>query len=191
MKSLYAHIREAWKKPKATLGELWRQRLIEWRRTNTIIRIEKPTRLDRARALGYKAKQGIIIARVRILRGGRKRPRPRGGRRSKRMGIRKVLKMNYQWVAEARVARKFRNCEILNSYWVAKDGQHYWFEVILVDRNSPVMQKDKQLSWITTKQGRVFRGLTSAARKSKGLRKKGNRAIKVRPSQRANKRQGK
>ncbi|KKT75754.1 MAG: 50S ribosomal protein L15e, partial [Candidatus Peregrinibacteria bacterium GW2011_GWA2_44_7] len=32
--------------------------------------LEHPTRLDRARSLGYKAKQGCIVARQRVGRGG-------------------------------------------------------------------------------------------------------------------------
>ncbi len=174
MKSLYAHIRELWKKPKQNLGKLWKERLIEWRKSKRIVKVDKPTRLDRARALGYKAKKGFVVVRVRVKRGGRKRPKPKGGRRSKRQTIKKVLKMNYRWVAEQRAARKFPNLEILSSYWVTKDGLYYWYEVIMVDPNRPEIKKDKNIKWITSKKHtrRVFRGLTSAAKKSRGLRKK-------------------
>jgi len=193
MRSSYSYIREAWKKPKASLGKLWQKRLIEWRKSDVVVRVERPTRLDKARSLGYKAKRGFVIARVRIGRGGRKRPRPKGGRRSKRQTSRKTLKMNYRWVAEQRAARKFPNLEILNSYWLAKDGMYYWYEIIFVDPNRPEIKKDKNIKWITTgkHKKRAARGLTSAARKSRGLRKKGKRATKVRPSLRAWKRKGK
>lgn len=193
MKSAYNYIRDLWKKPEENLGELLQKRLIEWRRSKAIVRIEKPTRLDRARALGYKAKPGFVVVRVRVLRGGRKRPKRKAGRRSKRQTIRKVLKMNYQWVAEQRAQRKFPNLEVLNSYWLAKDGKHYFYEVILVDPSRPEIKADKNINWIISKKhkGRVFRGLTSAAKKSRGLRKKGKRAIKVRPSLRAWQRKGK
>ncbi|MEM4152672.1 MAG: 50S ribosomal protein L15e [Candidatus Pacearchaeota archaeon] len=193
MRSAYSYISELWKRPKESLGKLWRERLIEWRKSETVVRVDKPTRLDRARALGYKAKPGFVIVRVRVRRGGHKRPRPRAGRRSKRMTIRKTLKMNYRWIAEQRAARKFPNLEVLNSYWLAKDGNYAWYEVILVDPNRPEIKADKNIGWIASKKhkGRVFRGLTSAARKSRGLRKKGKRAIKVRPSLRAHERKGK
>jgi large subunit ribosomal protein L15e len=95
-------------------------------------------------------------------------------------------KKNLQWIAEERAARKFPNMEVLSSYWVGEDGKYKWFEVILVDRNHPAIMADKQLSWITTKRGRVFRGLTSAGRKARGLRRRGRGAEKVRPSLRAN-----
>ena len=184
-KGLYHYLRQAWKKPKEL--DLWRQRLIEWRKTDSIVRVDKPLRLDRARALGYKSKKGIILVRVRVKRGGRKRPRPtKKGRRSKRQTIRKILSMNYKWVAEQRAARKYKQLEVLNSYWIAKDGRYYWYEVILVNPHAPEIKSDKHLSWIaTTPRGRAFRGLTSAGKKSRGLRRKGRGAEKVRPSKRS------
>ena len=79
---MYHYIREAWKKPdKTTL----RQRMVLWRKGDSIEKIEKPTRLDRARSLGYKDKKGIVVVRIRINRGGHKKPRPSKGRRSKRI----------------------------------------------------------------------------------------------------------
>ena len=43
-----------------------------------IHRASRPSRPDKARRLGYKAKQGYVIYRVRVRRGGRKRPVPKG-----------------------------------------------------------------------------------------------------------------
>jgi large subunit ribosomal protein L15e len=108
---LYHYIKKAWKKPdKKTL----RERMIEWRHSPVFTKVEKPIRLDRARVLGYKNKKGFVIIRVRIKRGGHKRPRPNKGRRGKRMHIRKNLQMNYKWIAEQRVAKKYKNLEVLN-----------------------------------------------------------------------------
>lgn len=157
-----------------------KQRQIEYRKSEAVTKLEKPTRIDKARRLGYKAKKGFIIARVRLKRGGHKRSRPRKGRRSKRLTIRKNLKLNYQVIAEQRAARKFRNLEVLNSYQISKDGQHYFFEIILVDKHRPEIKADKKINWITKKKHtrRVFRGKTSAARKGRGIRKKGSRRAK-------------
>ena len=80
---MYKYIREIWKQPKKNLGPLWQERLIKWRRTGSIERIKRPTRLDRARSLGYKPKQGYVLVRVRLPRGGRKRELFKGGRRPK------------------------------------------------------------------------------------------------------------
>jgi len=189
VKGLYHYIKQAWKKPeKKTL----RERMIEWRKSQAITRVEKPLRLDRARALGYKDKKGFVILRVRLKRGGHKRPRPNKGRRSKRLHTRKNLKMNYKWIAEQRAGRKFKNLEVLNSYNIGKDGMHYFYEVILVDPQRPEIKSDKKLKWTSSpaNKGRVFRGLTSAGKKSRGLRTK-SRELKVRPSIRARGRKGK
>nr|1FFK_I Chain I, RIBOSOMAL PROTEIN L15E [Haloarcula marismortui] len=188
MKSMYAYIREAWKRPyEGYVGELMWHRLQKWRREPAVVRIPRPTRLDRARALGYKAKKGIIVVRVRIRRGGRRATRPNKGRKSKKMMVnRRPRKKNLQWIAEERANRKYPNMEVLNSYWVGEDGRYKWFEVILVDRDHPAIKSDPQLSWVSRTRGRVYRGLTSAGRKARGLRRKGRGAEKVRPSLRAN-----
>ena len=183
------YLRQAWKKPDK---KVLRERMIEWRKGNAIVKVDKPLRLDRARGLGYKAKKGVVVVRVRVVRGGHKRTRPRKGRRTKRMHIRKNLSMNYKEIAEQRVSRKYRNMEVLNSYNIGKDGMHYFYEVILVDRDKAEIKKDKQLSFMTrgTVRGRAARGLTSAGRKARGLRNSPVKAPKVRPSLRANRRRG-
>ncbi|MEM3565528.1 MAG: 50S ribosomal protein L15e [Candidatus Bathyarchaeia archaeon] len=185
----YKYISEAWKKSEESfVEELMRQRLIEWRKEPAIVRVERPTRLDRARKLGYKAKQGFIIARVRVRRGGLRKRRPRSGRRPKRMGVRKYKPAkSLRLIAEERAARKFPNMEVLNSYWVGEDGRFKWFEIIMVDPQNPAVKADKDINWICQKQhkGRAFRGLTSAGKKVRGLRKKGRGAEKARPSRKA------
>ncbi len=188
MKSMYAYIREMWKRPwEGLVGQLMWERLQRWRREPAVVRVERPTRLDRARALGYKAKQGVIVVRVRVRRGGRRASRPNKGRKVGNLMVnRKTPKKNLQWIAEERANRKYPNCEVVNSYWVGEDGRYKWFEVILVDRNHPAILSDPQLSQIAKQRGRVFRGLTSAGRRARGLRRRGKGAEKVRPSLRAN-----
>jgi len=177
---MYKYVRDLWKRPKDSLGEIQRQRLILWRRQPVTVRIEHPTRIDRARSLGYKAKQGFIIVRQRINRGGKMRPNIQGGRRPKTSRLHMVLDKNYQWVAEGRAVKKYSNCEVLNSYWVGQDGRHYWYEVILIDRHHPNIQRDLNLRNIARQRGRVHRGLTSAGKKARGLRNKGFGAEKAR-----------
>lgn len=184
----YKYVQKLWTKPKENLGELWRQRLIAWRQDPSTIRLEHPTRIDRARSLGYRAKQGMFVVRQRVIRGGHVNPSLHGaGRRSKKQSTRMALVQNYQWIAEGRANKQYQNCEVLNSYYVAHDGLYYWYEVILVDRNHPAMKADPTLSWITKSNntGRVYRGLTSAGKKSRGLRSKGAAARKFRPSKSA------
>ena len=163
----YHYIKEAWKKPDV---ETLRKRMIEWRHSGVFTKVDKPLRLDRARALGYKDKKGFVVVRVRIKRGGHKRPKPNAGRRSVRMHTNKNLKMNYKWIAEQRVARKYTNLEVLNSYQIGKDGINYFYEVILVDSHVPEIKNDKTINWISNSKKRAMRGLTSAAKKSRGMK---------------------
>ena len=185
---IYKHVRELWKKPKENLGDLYKQRLIQWRREGATVRIERPTRIDRARSLGYKAKQGFVVVRQRVLRGGRQRPQIRAGRRSKHYHQRFTLRKNYQQIAEERVQDKYHNLVVLNSYLLAKDGLHAWFEVILVDPEHPVIKADGRLNWVAENRSRVFHGRTSAGRKGRGMRGKGKGFEKARPSRRAHQR---
>ena len=171
-KGMYHYIAEAWNKP--DIKEL-RNRMVEWRRGSAITRVEKPLRLDKARALGYKAKPGIIVVRVKLMRGGRKRPKRKGGRKGAGLTTKKVLMMNYREVAEQRAATKYHNLEVLNSYWIGEDGIYAFYEVILIDPLHPQIRHDPKLKWILENRGRVFRGLTSAGRKSRGFRHRGSR----------------
>jgi len=151
MNRMYRHLQKAWKKPSQSyIKGLMRQRVIIWRRQPVIVRIDKPTRIDRARRLGYKAKKGFVMVRVRVRRGGRRKPRPKMGRRQKRMGVKKYTPAkSIKLIGEERVARKYPNLEVLNSYWVWEDGISKWFEVILVDPSSPSIISDKDIGWIS------------------------------------------
>jgi large subunit ribosomal protein L15e len=150
----------------------YKDKLIQWRKGPVNLRVEKPTNPVRARSLGYKAKKGFVIVRTRIRKGGRRKSRPRSKRRPKRQGVLKYKPhKSLQLMAEERVARHYPNLELLNSYWVGEDGQHKYFEAILVDSNSPDIRSDKDISWISKAKRRVHRGLTSAGKKSRGLKK--------------------
>ena len=171
VKGLYHYIKQAWKKPDP---KTLRERMVTWRKTNTIVKVDKPLRLDRARALGYRDKKGFLIFRVRIKRGGHKRPRPNKGRRSKRLHTRKNLQMNYKEIAEQRADKKFKNLQVLNSYVIGKDGMNYFYEVIMIDPTKSEIKKDKKINWIVKpkNKNRAIRGLTSAGKKARGLRSK-------------------
>merc|ERR1719162_623448 len=101
--------------------------------------------------LGYKAMPGFCVYRVRIRRGGRRRPERKGvvwGKPSNH-GINQIKnRKNLQSIAEERVGRVCRNMRVLNSYWVTEDGSSKWFEVILVDPRHKRVQSDPQINWI-------------------------------------------
>lgn len=161
---LYDRIRTTFQKEYKERSEIYRRRLAIWRDEPAIVPVEKPTNLARARALGYKAKQGYIVVRARMSRGQRKRPEPSGGRKPGKnvRFLSPTLSLRAQ--AEQRAARKYRNLEVLNSYWVGEDGQKKYFEIILVDPKA--YGKPISIS-------RAFNGLTSAFRKVRGLRNRG------------------
>lgn len=118
-------------------------RAVLLRRGPTVERLEKPSRLDRARMLGYKAKTGVVVVRIKVARGGMRRKRPNSGRRPKHLG---VLKMksdeSVQGVAERRVREHFPNLRMLGSYIFYQDGKHAWYECVLIDPLNPSISKD-------------------------------------------------
>lgn len=123
-----------------------RDRVISWRKQDAVTRIEKPSRILRARRLGYKAKQGIIVVRMRVGTGGMRKKRPTGGRRPKHLGVTRIkAAVNMRQVAERRVLERYPNMSLLGSYFIYKDGMHYWYEVILADASHPRIKKDKEL----------------------------------------------
>jgi large subunit ribosomal protein L15e len=123
-----------------------KSKAVAWRTEPTIHRIVRPSRLDRARRLGYKAKQGIVIVRARVGRGGMRKQRPVSGRRPKHIGVVRIKQgISMRKVAERRVGEKFPNLEVLGSYFLHKDGMNIWYEVILVDPSHPAISKDREM----------------------------------------------
>ncbi len=161
----YKYMAKAWKSPESSyIKGLMQERAILWRRQPAISRVDKPTRLDRARKLGYKDKIGYVTVRVRVRRSGFRKTRPTAGRRQKRTGVTRYKHAkSMRLIGEERAAKKFPNLEVLNSYWVWEDGRSKWFEVIMVDRSLLPELK------LGSGRGRAHRGLTSAGRKMRGL----------------------
>jgi len=123
-----------------------RAKAIGWRKETAVTRIDKPTRLQRARRLGYKAKQGIVVIRMRVGVGGMRKQRPRGGRRPKHLGVVRIkADVSMKQVAENRILTRYPNMKLLGSYFLYKDGMHLWFEIILADPDHPRISKDKEL----------------------------------------------
>jgi large subunit ribosomal protein L15e len=178
-----------------TLGDegaaLRHERLLTWRREHSVTRLERPTRLDRARAVGYRAKGGFVIVRVRVRRGGQGKRAIIAGRRPKHKGIlRMTLGKSLRRIAEERAQKHYPNLEVLNSYWLGEDGKQKFYEVILVDPDHPEILADPKIAWIAApaQRGRVYRGLTSAGTEGRGLRWSGKGAERFRPSRARNRR---
>lgn len=155
-KGMYQHLAEAWKKPKEKLGENFRGKLIQFRREPTVMRIERPTRIDRARSLGYKAKLGYIVARVKIGKGGRRRKYyGRRGRKPSKAGLVHFSHgKSLQKISEEKAQRKFINTNVIGSYFVGGDGKHKWFEIIMVDPSHPNIKNNPKMRWASASANR-------------------------------------
>ncbi|MGI0020693.1 MAG: 50S ribosomal protein L15e [Nitrososphaera sp.] len=141
-----SYMAETWTRMWKNNSDELKSKAIAWRAEPTINRIERPSRLDRARRLGYKAKQGITVVRIRVGRGGMRKQRPVAGRRPKHLGVVHIKQgISMRKVAERRVNEKYPNMEVLGSYYVHKDGMYYWFEVIMADPSHPAISKDKEM----------------------------------------------
>jgi len=209
----YKYLEELWKKKQSdAMRFLLRVRCWEYRQLKAITRLTRPTRPDKARRLGYRAKQGVVVYRIRIRRGGRKRyflldpcclfhlcdplmlillsPNPKGIVYGKpvHQGITQ-LKNNrsLRGIAEERIGRAIPSLRVLNSYWVNQDSTYKFFEVILVDPQHNAIRGDARLNWLAQPQQkhRELRGLTRPGKKARGLATRGPRYGKRRPSVKA------
>merc|ERR1712178_519855 len=160
----YKYLEEFWRKKQSDVVRfILRVRSWEYRQLPVIHKAQRPSRPDKARKLGYKRKQGYVVYRIRIRRGGRKRQVHKG------CGYGKPVNQG------------------LNSYWVGQDAVFKFYEVILVDPHHKAIRRDPRISWICSAKHsyRERRGLTSTGKKSRGLRLKGHRATKRRPTVRS------
>jgi large subunit ribosomal protein L15e len=137
---------DTWLKMWKSNSDELKGKAINWRKEPSIHRIPRPSRLDRARKIGYKAKQGIVVVRARVGRGGMRKQRPVSGRRPKHLGVVRIKQgTSMRKVAEKRVGEKFPNLEVVGSYYLHKDGMHQWFEVVLVDPMHGSISKDREM----------------------------------------------
>ena len=71
---LLQYVEEIWRKKQSdVLRYLFRVRAWEYRQWPSIVRLTRPSRTEKAHRLGYKAKQGYVVYRVRVRRGNRKK----------------------------------------------------------------------------------------------------------------------
>jgi large subunit ribosomal protein L15e len=140
---MYSQISKTWQQILREKGGDMRTRAVELRREPAMLRVDRPWRLDRARAIGYKAKEGVVVVRMRVSRGGMRRQRPTSGRRPKHMGVLKIKSaVSMQRVAERRAQERHPNMRLLGSYPVWEDGIHAWFECVLIDPQHPAIKSD-------------------------------------------------
>ena len=164
----YKYITETLQKEYKERNEEFKAKIKEWRAGPVMFKVDKPANISRARTLGYKAKQGYIVVRVRVDKGRRTRRRTSGGRKQKNYYLFVQPQSSHQAIAEQRVNRVYKNLEVLNSYWVGEDGTYKYFEVILADPAKPTVNISSVM-----RQGKSFRGLTSKGNSRTPSKKKG------------------
>lgn len=185
----YKYIEELWRRKQGdAMRYIQRLRCWEYRQQSAFVRLRRPSRVERARRVGYKSKQGFVVFRMRVRRGGRKRPNPKGivYGKPKHQGVTGLkAKRNLRSVAEERVGRRASNLRVFNSYWVAQDATYKFFEVICIDPNHKTIRNDPRAQWIVSSKHkhREMRGLTSAGKKGRGIQDKSGKDRKCRGSQ--------
>jgi large subunit ribosomal protein L15e len=188
----YKFLEELWRKKQSDVMRfILRVRTWEFRQHKAIHRATKPSRPDKAHKLGYKAKQGYVIWRVRVRRGNRRKLGNKGqvyGKPSNQGVLKRKFQRSLKSVAEERVGKICGGLRVLNSYWAGQDSIYKFYEVILVDPAHNAIRNDPKINWICqpVHKHRELRGVTSTGRKHRGLRCKGHKASKLRPSRRAN-----
>ena len=149
----YKYLEELWRKKQSDVMRfILRIRNWEYRQLPAIHRVTRPSRPDKARRLGYKAKQGYCIYRVRIRRGGRKKPVSKGivyGKPASQ-GVNQLKPgRNHRSLAEERVGRKLGSLRVLSSYWVSQDSTYKFYEIIMVDPFHNAIRNDARINWLT------------------------------------------
>jgi len=184
----YKYLEELWKKKQSdVLRFLLRIRCWEYRQLPAVHRASRPSRPDKARRLGYKAKQGYVIYRARVRRGGRKKPIAKGivfGKPATQGVNQLKWQRSLRSKAEERVGRRCGNLRVLNSYWVNQDASYKYYEIICVDPFHSAIRNDPRINWIAkpVHKHRELRGLTATGKRGRGLLAKGGKGKARRPS---------
>merc|ERR1712093_509034 len=179
----YAYLAELSNRKQSDVARfLSRVRCWNYRQLNVIHRATRPSRPDKARRLGYKAKQGFVVYRIRVRRGNRKKQVAKGATYGKpvNQGINQLkFQRSLRSTAEERVARRCGGLRILNSYWINQDGVYKYYEVIAVDPFHKAIRRDARINWIcdSVHKRRESRGLTAAGKANRGLGK-GSKHVK-------------
>merc|ERR1712165_91775 len=174
----YKYMTELYRKKQSdVMRYLLRIRCWQYRQLAKVHRVPRSTRPDKARRLGYKNKQGFVLFRIAMRRGGRKRPVAKGCPygKPKTSGAVKQQKpvRTLQSIAEERVGRRIASLRVLNSYWVGQDSTYKYYEVIMIDPSHKAIRRDPKINWMckAVQKHRELRGLTAAGKSSRGLGK--------------------
>ncbi|PIK34943.1 ribosomal protein L15 [Apostichopus japonicus] len=122
----HKYVSELWKKKQCDVMRFLRRiRTWHYRQLSSVHRASRPTRPDKAKSLGYRAKQG------------------------KDQGINQLkFQRSLQSVAEERVGRRCGGLRVLSSYWIAEDSTYKYYEIIMVDPFHKAIRRTPDMQWI-------------------------------------------
>ncbi len=138
MSSAYKYIRQSFRTTMASKSRLYKERLVQWGKQGTVVRLEGPTNVPRARSLGYKATKEYLIARVRISKGKRARRRVDLGRKPGKNRKKVNPGVPLSQYAEGKARKNFTNLNVTGSYFIGQTGSDKYFEVILFNPHPDV-----------------------------------------------------
>lgn len=138
-------LQELWKRKQSdVLRFLLRVRCWEFRQLPGIVRMTRPSRPDKARRMGFKAKQGYVVYRVRVRRGGRKKPvskvggasggkaaaaavaAPAAATAATSSGAQVLLGRFMQWSRDMEWSREKAACSNERAFGEQPDGANQW-----------------------------------------------------------------
>lgn len=99
------------------------------------LKVATPARPFRARTLGYKNTNTMIVVQARVQRGGIAPSIPTRGRHPSNLGRVRSRSLPLSRILGQRVARRFLSHDILCYYPLAKDGQYWYYQYILHRKN--------------------------------------------------------
>ena len=122
----------------------------DYRHQSNYSRIRVPSRPHRARTLGYKNKNHMILVRARIRRGGTAPMIPDKSRTPSNIGKHRTRDIPLSKILAQRVSRKYPTLRVLNYYPIQKDGKYLYYQYIMYDpvQIGPVPGANRPKGWV-------------------------------------------
>ena len=125
----------------------------------SIMRVRRPHRLSRARAVGFRKVPGVMVYHIRVPRGNRTRPRPVNGRSTRKQRKHVTHGPSLHFIAECRLMRKRAGVVLRGSYRLVKTRDYHVYEVICYSRTC---EQAYRSGVAIPAKNRVFRGVTGS-----------------------------
>lgn len=95
------------------------------------LKVDKPSRPFKARMYGYRSNSNYVIIHARILKGGIEPCIPVRGRNPSKIYAKYSRNIPLKQILQNRVSKRFTNLKHLRSYYLAEDGQYFYYEHVM------------------------------------------------------------